>query len=74
MTGYQPDYAFMEKLGIQFHNDKYKTPIFDAETLESNIPGIYLAGVINGGMHTSKLFIENTREHGKVIVDDIITE
>lgn len=74
MTGYQPDYAFMGKVGIQFQNDKYKTPIFDDQTLESSIPGIYLAGVINGGLHTSKLFIENTREHGKVIVDDIMAE
>jgi thioredoxin reductase (NADPH) len=72
MTGYQPDYSFMKKVGIRFQNDKYQTPIFNAESLEASIPGIFLAGVINGGLHTSKLFIENTREHGKMIIDAIL--
>lgn len=72
MTGYMPDYSFMEKMGITFHDDDYRTPVFDAYTLESYIPGLYIAGVILGGYHTSKLFIENTREHGAVIVKDIV--
>ncbi len=72
MTGYQPDYAFLEKVGIKFRDDKYQTPVYDPKTLESNIDGLYLAGVVLGGMHTSKLFIENTREHGKIIVGAIM--
>lgn len=72
MTGYQPDYTFLEKIGIKFRDDKYRTPVYDHKTLESNIDGLYLAGVVLGGMHTSKLFIENTREHGKIIVGSIL--
>jgi thioredoxin reductase (NADPH) len=72
MTGYMPDYSFMEKIGISFHDDDYRTPVFNPDTLESRVPGLYIAGVILGGYHTSKLFIENTREHGAVIMNDIV--
>ena len=72
MTGYQPDYTFLKKLGIAISEDAHQTPVHNAETLESNLPNIYLAGVIGGGLHTSKLFIENTRHHGKIIVDDLL--
>jgi len=72
MTGYQPDYGFLEKLGIQFNDDEQRTPVMDAETFESNLPGVYLAGVVQAGLNTSKLFIENTRHHGEVIVQDIL--
>lgn len=72
MTGYQPDYAFLGKLGIKFNADKQRTPVMDAETFESNLPGVYLAGVVQAGLNTSKLFIENTRHHGEVIVRDIL--
>jgi len=71
MTGYKPDFEFLEKIGIQFSNEKDKIPALDAETLESNVSSIYLAGVVNSGMLTSKLFIENTREHGKMIIGAI---
>lgn len=72
MTGYMPDFTFLEKIGIAFHEDEYKTPVFNPDTLESSVKGLYLAGVILGGYHTSKLFIENTREHGDMIVNDIM--
>ena len=72
MTGYLPDYSFLTSLGIAFSGDDIRIPIINEQTLESNIPGIYVAGVINAGMQTSKLFIENTREHGKIILDDIL--
>ncbi len=71
MTGYQPDYDFLTALGIKWSDDNYHTPIHDEQTLESNLPNVYLAGVVLGGLHTSKLFIENTRHHGKVIVASI---
>jgi thioredoxin reductase (NADPH) len=74
MTGYQPDYTFLEKVGIDFQEDEYSTPVFDEKTLESNVPGIFLTGVINGGLHTSKLFIENTREHGQMVINELINQ
>jgi thioredoxin reductase (NADPH) len=72
MTGYMPDFTFLEKIGVAFQEDEYKTPVFNPDTLESSVEGLYLAGVILGGYHTSKLFIENTREHGDTIVNDIL--
>lgn len=72
MTGYQPDYVFLEKLGIGFNADECRSPVMNADTFESNLPGVYLAGVVQAGLNTSKLFIENTRHHGKVIVQDIL--
>lgn len=72
MTGYQPDYEFLEKLGIEFQDDKDRTPVMNEETFESNLPGVYLAGVIQAGLNTSKLFIENTRHHGERIVGEIL--
>lgn len=71
MTGYQPDFNFLEKLGIQF-NGEAKLPIMDAETFESNLPNVYLAGVVQAGLNTSKLFIENTRHHGLQIINHIL--
>lgn len=71
MTGYQPDFAFLEKLGIQFNADEQRTPVMNPETFESNLPGVYLAGVVQAGLDTSKLFIENTRHHGEVIVAEL---
>jgi len=71
MTGYKPNYPFLKKLGIQFNDDEYQTPIFNKDTFESNLPNVYLAGVINAGLHTSKLFIENTRHHGEKIIKNV---
>ncbi len=72
MTGYQPDYDFLGKIGIRFHDDPDRTPVMNEETFESNLPGVYLAGVVQAGLNTSKLFIENTRHHGERIVGEIL--
>ncbi len=71
MTGYQPDFGFLEKAGVAFHDDEFRTPVMDDQTLESNRPGLYLAGVIIGGYNTGKWFIENTRTHGEMIAAHI---
>ena len=71
MTGYQPDLAFLQKLGIQLSDDEIKKPIINDLTHETNIPGIFLAGVICGGMNTHRLFIENSREHAENIIKAI---
>lgn len=72
MTGYKPDYDFLEKIGIDITEDDLKKPIVDEKTLESSIPGLYMAGVVLGGMKTNEFFIENTRDHGEKIVKDIL--
>jgi thioredoxin reductase (NADPH) len=66
MTGYHPDFDFLEKLGVRFEGED-RLPVCDAETLESNVPGIYLAGVIVAGSRTNEIFIENGRFHGRQI-------
>ncbi len=71
-TGYQPNLSFLEKIGIELSNDEIKKPIYNPETHESNKQGIYLAGVICGGMNTHSLFIENSIVHADMIVNDIV--
>ena len=71
MTGYRPDYLFLKQVGIDFNKDVEAIPCFDPETFETNLKGIYLAGVVCGGMNTSKWFIENAREHPQKIFDHI---
>ena len=71
MTGYQPDFSFLTKLGIELGNDEYRTPVHNPDTMETNIEGIYLAGVICGGLKTNKWFIENSRDHASVIFSNI---
>ncbi len=66
MTGYHPDFAFLERLGVRFEGQD-RLPVCDPETLESNVPGIYLAGVIVAGSRTNEIFIENGRFHGRQI-------
>ena len=68
MTGYKPNYQLFEDLGIKVSDDEFKIPEHNPETLETNLPGVYVAGVINSGMQTSKLFIENTRVHAEMIM------
>jgi thioredoxin reductase (NADPH) len=68
MTGYQPPFAFMEKMGITFKKDEFHTPVYNEETMETKVPGIYLAGVVCGGLKTNKWFIENSRVHAEMIV------
>jgi thioredoxin reductase (NADPH) len=66
MTGYHPDFSFLEALGIRLTGTD-RTPVFDAHTLESNVPGIHLAGVVVAGARTNEIFIENGRFHGAQI-------
>jgi thioredoxin reductase (NADPH) len=68
LTGYHPDYTFIESLGVQLDPETRK-PALDPNTLESNIPGIHLGGVVIGGRHTGEIFIENGRFHGKQIIE-----
>lgn len=71
MTGYQPNYDFIRSLGVEILNDEKRIPVYNKETLETNLQRVYLAGVVCAGMQTSKLFIENTRDHGAIIIEDI---
>lgn len=71
MIGYTPDYSLFERLGLPVGDDIYKTPLHNPETLESTMSNVYIAGVANAGLQTSKFFIENTRIHGKIIVDNV---
>ncbi|MEP6584913.1 MAG: YpdA family putative bacillithiol disulfide reductase [Ginsengibacter sp.] len=72
MTGYQPNLEFLKTLGIQLSADEICKPEYNEENYESNVKGIYLAGVICGGMNTHRLFIENSREHAEKIINDIL--
>lgn len=72
MTGYQPNFDFLESIGIEIGKDDMKTPSHDPETMETNVPNIFLAGVICGGLQTNKWFIENSRVHAEVIVNKVI--
>lgn len=74
LTGYKPDLTFLEKMGIQLSDDELKTPQYDPETMETNIEGLFLAGVVCGGMQTHKWFIENSRIHANMIVDYITSK
>jgi thioredoxin reductase (NADPH) len=68
MTGYQPDFAFLEALGVELSADAKRCPVYHADTMESNMKNLYLAGVVCGGMDTHIWFIENSREHAKKII------
>lgn len=74
MTGYKPDLAFLENMGIELSDDEVCKPNYDEDTHETNIKGIYLAGVICGGMNTHSLFIENSRDHAEKIVTHISSQ
>ena len=71
MTGYQPPFEFMESIGIAFNDDEYRTPVYNEETMESNVPNLYLAGVVCGGLKTNKWFIENSRIHAEQIINHL---
>jgi len=70
LTGYHPDFDFLRGLGVQL-DGKDMQPVCDAECLESNVPGVYLAGVIVAGSRTNEIFIENGRFHGRQIAADL---
>ena len=74
MTGYRPDYAFLESLELKFANDGFRTPIFDETSFETTRPGIYIAGTVCGGLQTNRWFIENGRFHAQQIAKHIAGE
>jgi thioredoxin reductase (NADPH) len=73
MTGYQPNFSFLQKMGIALSDDEKKHPYYNDETMESNVTGLYLAGVVCGGMDTHVWFIENSRQHAAIIMRHIIS-
>ncbi|MBT9189882.1 YpdA family putative bacillithiol disulfide reductase [Zobellia russellii] len=74
LTGYMPNFNFLTQMGIALSDDDKKLPQYDPETMETNVSGIFLAGVICGGMETHKWFIENSRIHAKIIIASILKE
>jgi thioredoxin reductase (NADPH) len=72
MTGYRPNFALLDQLGVELSLDERKRPCFDDQNQESNIPGLYLAGVVCGGLNTREFFIENTIVHAASIISDIM--
>lgn len=72
MTGYQPPFDFMKAAGIEFQNDEFHTPVYNEQTMETNARGLYLAGVVCGGLKTNKWFIENSRVHAELILKHIV--
>lgn len=74
MTGYQPNFDFLEKAGIQLSLDQKKCPTYNDETMETNMKNVFLAGVVCGGMETHVWFIENSREHAKKIIKKIAAD
>ncbi|MES1160932.1 MAG: YpdA family putative bacillithiol disulfide reductase, partial [Bacteroidota bacterium] len=74
LTGYQPNFSFRRAAGIQFSEDDKLQPFYDPATMETNVKGLYLAGVVCGGMNTHVWFIENSRIHATMIMEDILSK
>lgn len=72
LTGYTPNFEFLEHLGIDLSKDEKRLPSYNQETMETNVQNLYLAGVICGGMETHKWFIENSRIHANLIIASIL--
>jgi thioredoxin reductase (NADPH) len=71
MTGYKPDFKFLRQAGVNLSQDDKVCPTYNGDSMETNLPGLYLAGVVCGGMNTHEWFIENSREHAVKIIADI---
>ncbi len=71
MTGYQPNYHFLKNLGVEISPDSAKRPLYDSQTQETTQKGVYVAGVVCGGMKTNEWFIENSRIHADLIMEHI---
>jgi len=72
MTGYKPNFGLLEQLGVEMSEDEKRQPCYDQYNQESNVPGVYLAGVVCGGLNTREFFIENSIVHAESIVSDIV--
>src|SRR5271157_5826976 len=71
LTGYHPDIDFLGRAGVEVDAESYR-PACNPQTLESNVPGLYVAGVVVSGRQTNEIFIENGRFHGKQIIADVV--
>ncbi len=71
LIGYRPDFEFLRSAGVEY-DPKSGRPLINLETFETNVPGLYLGGVVVAGPYTGEIFIENGRFHGQVIVDDVV--
>ena len=72
MTGYQPNFNLLKNVGVKFKKDVFQTPNYDSKNMQSNIKGVFLAGVVCGGLKTNKWFIENSRGHAPLIMEYIL--
>jgi thioredoxin reductase (NADPH) len=72
MTGYQPNFDLLRQFGVQLSDDEKLAPTYNTDTMETNVPGLFLAGVVCGGMDTHSWFIENSREHAPKIIEAIV--
>lgn len=72
MTGYKPNFALLNQLGVELSLDEKRQPCYDQTNQESNVEGVYLAGVVCGGLNTREFFIENSIVHAESIVKDIL--
>jgi thioredoxin reductase (NADPH) len=71
MTGYEPDFKLIRSLGVAISDEKTKAPVYDEATMETNQSGVFVAGVVCGGLETNKWFIENSRVHAQRIVNHL---
>jgi len=74
MTGYKPNFSLLDQLGVELSLDDKRQPCYDQTNQESNVPGVYLAGVVCGGLNTREFFIENSIVHAISIVNDILNK
>ena len=74
LTGYQPNFEFLRQAGVRLSEDENLLPLYDPATMESNVKGLYLAGVVCGGMNTNVWFIENSRVHAEMIIRNILSD
>jgi thioredoxin reductase (NADPH) len=72
LTGYKPNFSLLDQLGVQLSLDEKRQPCYDQANQESNVPGVYLAGVVCGGLNTREFFIENSISHAEAIIQDIL--
>lgn len=72
MTGYRPNFELLRQAGVDLQEENNYIPVYNEQTMESNAPGVYLAGVVCGGLETNKWFIENSRAHAPLIMENIL--
>lgn len=73
MTGFRPDRQLLTSVGVEMSDDMDK-PLYDAQTMESSVPGVYVGGVIASGRNANEVFIESGRWHGRYIAEHIVSK